>query len=102
MYIYTGMYKVHSFIISYVRKSMKHVHDFMEALMQCRDKLKVVKSTSLEGKLDGIPSGTKLVSLLAMFMSGETSLAKSLMAIDPKDMMQHTNVRYIQVHCTCL
>ena len=73
---------------------MKHVHDFMEALMQCRDKLNVVESISLEGKLNGIPSETKLVSPLAMFMSGETYLAKSLMAIDPKDMMQQTKVSY--------
>lgn len=84
---------------------MKHLRDCTEALMQYVDKSKVlVESTSLEGKLDGIHvlSETKLVSLLAMLMSGEAYLVKSLMAISLKDMIQQPKVRYIQVHCTCL
>ena len=81
------------FIIVYCRKSATlDVPDLMEALMQYGDKFKALVG-SIEP--DGMPSETKLVSL----MSGETY---SLMAISPKDMMQQPKVRYVQVHCTYL
>ena len=85
-------------IISYCRKNVKlhvEVPDLMEALMQYGDKCKA--------PIDNDVLELPVTKLMEFYMSDEISLAKSLMAISQKDMMQQPKVSYWLIRLsTCM